>query len=203
MSFISELLTAGTGGAITGLVGNIFTSFTNIKLQKLKNEHEVNMISAETEAMKAEAAANIQITETQTQADLAIAENETFHETVKQNGKTVVSDEMILKLFDSVWTAWLGSILVFLLGTIKVLKAAIRPGITIYLMIITTWMTMQAYQIVELQQDAITVDDALSMYQQIVKTVIFLTVTCLTWWFGDRRVAKNMARLNDGNLQPK
>lgn len=110
---------------------------------------------------------------------------------------------MISKLFDSKWTAWLGSILIFLLGTIKVLKAAIRPGITIYLAAVTTWITWQAYQIVELQQAAISVDEALDMYNHIIRVVIYLTVTCITWWFGDRRTAKFLNRLNDGNLQAK
>lgn len=203
MSFFSELLSSGVGGVFTGFIGTIVTSITNIKLQKLKNDHEIGMLKAETEAMQAETAANIQITETKVQGDLAMSESKTFHETVKQNGKSIISDEMILKLFESKWTAWLASLLVFLLGTIKVLKAAIRPGVTIYLMMITTWVTWQAYQIVQLQQDAISATDALNMYNQNTSVVIYMTVTCVTWWFGDRRVAKFMTRLNDGNLQPK
>lgn len=75
MSLISELFASGPGGVITGLVGGVVTSITNFKIQKEKNKHELAMLSAETEAMQAETAANIQITETKVQGDLAMVEN--------------------------------------------------------------------------------------------------------------------------------
>jgi len=201
MSILSDLFNAGTGGVLTGLIGSIVTSITNYRLQKLNNQHEIAKIEAETNAMIAEAKANIEITETKVQGDLAISENQIFSETIRQSGRRQVSNELIAKLFDSRWTSWLGSLLVLLLGIVDVLKSAIRPTLTIYLIGVTTWITFTAYTILQLHNNAIDVDQALQLFNDVVNIVIYLTVSCVTWWFGDRRTAKFLYRLNDGNFR--
>ena len=46
---------------VAGFLGPIITGITNYKLQKLKNDNEVDMVKAESEAMKAEDDANIKV----------------------------------------------------------------------------------------------------------------------------------------------
>jgi len=52
-------------GAVTGLAGSIGNKFLSLRELKLKNEHSLLMVKAETEAMVAEANASIKITETE------------------------------------------------------------------------------------------------------------------------------------------
>jgi len=201
MSILSDLFNAGTGGVVTGLVGSIVTSVVNFKTQKLKNQHEIAKIEAETKSMIAETNANIKITETQVQGELQKAESEIFAETVKQAGTKVVSDDLISKLFDSPWTTAFGVILVTLLGFIQVLKSAVRPGLTTYLIILTSWITFKAYTILSYYDEVLTNAEALGLFNRVVDIIIYLTVTTVTWWFGDRRTAKFLHRLNDGNFR--
>ena len=37
------------------------------------------------------------------------------------------------------------------------------------------------------------------IFDQVTSIIIYLTVSSVTWWFGDRRTAKFLMRLNDGN----
>ena len=39
----ANILTSIIGGGLTGLIGNVPTSFTSYKMQKLKNQHEEKM----------------------------------------------------------------------------------------------------------------------------------------------------------------
>jgi len=203
MSIIADIFNTATGGVITGLLGSIITSISNVKMQKLKNEHEVNMIVAETDAMKAEAEANIKITETQVQGDLAKSDNQIYHEAIKQEGKRSISNQIISKLFDSPWTTWLGLILVLLLGIVDILKAAIRPGLTFYFVILTSWLTWMAYNIIVANGEVMSTDKAMALFDNLTNNIIYLTVTCVIWWFADRRNAKFQYRLNDGNVREK
>ena len=201
MSILADIFNAGTGGVVTGLIGSIATGISNYKMQKLNNEHKVKMVEVETNAMIAETKAEIQVTETKVQGELAKQDAQIYHETVRQEGKRIVSNEMIAKLFESKWTAWLGSLIVFILSIVETLKALIRPGLTLYLVGVTTWITMMAYHILTINENLISADQALELFNQVVNIIIYLTVSCVTWWFGDRRTAKFLYRLNDGNLR--
>jgi hypothetical protein len=93
---------------------------------------------------------------------------------------------MIKLLFESKWTAWLGSILVFIMGVVDILRAMMRPGITIALMYITGYITYQHLMILDAKQDLM--DQAMLM--MVVESIIYLTFTVVGWWFGDRTIAK-------------
>jgi hypothetical protein len=45
------------------------------------------------------------------------------------------------KLYESLCTAWIGSILAFLFGLIDMLKKAMRPGLIADLVALTSWIT--------------------------------------------------------------
>jgi len=61
-------------GAITGLLGNGITAWTNYKMQKIKNNHDVVMVKLETEAMIEEAKANIQIEKARIEGEVELTE---------------------------------------------------------------------------------------------------------------------------------
>lgn len=184
-------------GLLSGLVGNVVTAFTNYKTQKLKNEHEIALIDAETKAMIAETQANIKVTETKVAGEVEKLETSAYLENLKLGNRREVSSKMIEKLFDSPWTLPLGVLLVFLLGVVDVLKGFMRPGLTLFMTIVTVYLTMQAVEI--MGNEILTATEAANLVSRIIDTVVYLTVTCVVWWFGDRRVAKFLYRLNDGN----
>lgn len=64
-------------------------------------------------------------------------------------------------------------------------RAIIRPIITTYLVALTTWITYQMHILVG-GLDNIPMDNIFTMYWEIISAIIFLTVTCVTYWFNQR-----------------
>lgn len=195
------MIVEGLVGVITGLVGNALTSWTNLRTQKLKNEHDLAMVKAESEAMRLEAEANIKVTETQVQGELMQLEEMNYGKNLELANKSTVSNKLVEKLFDNKWTTWLGSILVFLLGIVDFLKGLMRPGLTLYLVGLTSWITWYASEILSTKQELMDVLTAAALFDKVTDIVIYLTVSVVTWWFADRRTAKFLYRLNDGNIR--
>jgi ABC-type multidrug transport system fused ATPase/permease subunit len=190
-------------GVVTGLVGNITTSFFNMRAQKEKNKHELAMVDAETKAMIAETNANIRVSEVELQQELEKADAEIYSESQKQGQKKAMESGLLEKLFESKWTLPVGVLLAFLLGIVDFLKHLMRPGLTGYLVFLTSWLTYEAAQIIQTKQELLTASMALDLFNNVVNIIIYLTVSVVTWWFGDRRVAKFLYRLNDGNYRGK
>ena len=88
------------------------------------------------------------------------------------------------------------------------LRAFMRPALTLYLMGATTWITLLAWKIVTaLQGGVMTEESAVAILSQVINTVIYLTVSAVTWWFGDRTMSKflqqqGQRRNNGGKLPP-
>ena len=76
-----------------------------------------------------------------------------------------------------------------------------RPGLTAYLVGLTSWITFISMDVLKKHGHLLTADQAGDIFDQVTSIVIYLTVSCVTWWFGDRRVAKFLMRLKDGNLK--
>jgi hypothetical protein len=81
------------------------------------------------------------------------------------------------------------------------LKAAMRPGLAAYLLALTSWITFVSMDVLQKHGHVLTADQAGAIFDQVTSIVIYLTVSCVTWWLGDRRVAKFLMCLKDGNLK--
>lgn len=193
------MIAEGIAGVITGLVGTIATSFLNLRTQKEKNKHELNMVEAQTKAMIAEAQANIRITEQEVAGEMERMDAEIYKETIKAGNQQALDSKLLEKLFSSKWTTPIGVLLAFLLGFVDFLKHLMRPGLTAYLVLVSSWLTWEATKIIQLKQDLLSASMALDIFNDMVNVIFYLTVSVVTWWFGDRRVAKFIYRLNDGN----
>lgn len=177
-------------GIITGLAGSISTGVMNIKTQKLKNAHDVAMVEAETNAMIAETNANIKITEQEVARDLERAAVDSFDTSQELGNRVNVSNQIIEKLFERKWTTFFGVLLVFLLGMVDVIRTAMRPAITIVLMLITANITARSVEIIMQNGTLLT---STQVYD-LIGSVLYLTFTVIGWWFGDRTMAKYKVR---------
>ena len=107
------------------------------------------------------------------------------------------------KLMKSPWTAWIGTILSFLFGVVDFLKHLARPALTHYLMGVSTWITIVAWQTMQQVSETtpLTTAEAYGLFDKIITIMVYLTVSCVSWWFADRRTAKFLMRLEDGNVK--
>lgn len=191
------MIIEGIAGVITGLIGNVVTAITNYKTQKLKNAHEVQMTKLETEAMLAETQANIQITETKTQGELAIQDARIFKESIKAGSGKLLDSSVVDKLLDGKYTKWVGTFLVFLLGVADTLRGIMRPVLTLYLVGLTSWITYQAADILAAKATVLTASMAAGIFTNVTGIVVYLAATAVAWWFGDRSVQKYIKEMNN------
>lgn len=190
-------------GGVTGLLGNLVTGWMNHKTTKLSNEHEQKMVALETAAMKEESKMQIAISKAEIEGAVELADSAAYMESIKVGNKKMFSEKWIDRLFNvegkvgKFFAIPLGVILAMGFGFVDWLRGVMRPGITLYLTIMTTVITYMAWKLIQDHGAGMTVDDAVEIYKQTTSIVIYLTVSCVTWWFGDRRMAKFLTNMND------
>lgn len=187
-------------GAITGLIGNGLTAWTNYKTQKLKNEQDAKMYDFKLREIEARTNAVIRTTEAKVTAEIEVADSDVYKESQVQGNKDKFSSSWISKLLDvegrsRYVTIPIALFLITLLGMVDVLKGFMRPGLTLYLTIITSWLTYKAYDILRAAGPLLNSEQAFNLYNETTSIVIYLTVSCITWWFGDRRSAKFLMQM--------
>lgn len=198
------MILEGIIGTLTGLLGTAITSVMNYKTQKMANEHEIAKIKAETDAMKIEAEMQIQVTKAKIEGEIEVADAQAYTESQKQGNEKMFSDEWIAKLF-----AVEGKVMRFIavpaaiflalaFGFIDWLRGVMRPGLTIYLTFLSTAITYMAWDILKQYGLSIPLESAVEIYDKVISIIIYLTVSCVTWWFGDRRIAKFLTSMNGG-----
>ncbi len=183
------------GGGATGLFGSAVTGYANFKMQKLKNEHDREMAKIQIDSIKVEAEANAKITETQTAGAVEIAESKAFEASIAAAQKDLFDSSYMVGLMASPWTRWIGALISFLFGLVDFLKAMARPALTYYLVGASTWITLLVWKVVQTTQNAFTATQAHDLFRVVVLTILSLTVTIVTWWFADRRMAKFLTKI--------
>jgi hypothetical protein len=72
----------------------------------------------------------------------------------------------------------------WLMVVLDAFRGAVRPLLTIYLCMLTTLVYYQARNILSGQQ--LDMATAMELEKMIVGTILYLTTTCVLWWFGTR-----------------
>jgi hypothetical protein len=179
-------LLSGLAGILSGVGGSLISNIFNLFTTKQNNKHEIELIDARIREMKAESEKNI--TEIKVQGEIAqeIAAQTSFDLSQKYGNQALIESAVIVKLLDGKGTRWIGVFLVFFMGIVDVIRAAMRPAITIALMIITGVITWQHLLIVNENKGLV---DAATI-TMIIDSIIYLTFTTVGWWFGDRTIGK-------------
>ncbi len=200
-------------GGVTGLIGNVVGGWFKLKQAKLNAEirtadraHEISMVKAETQAMIMEAKANIKITQAQVEGAIDLKDAEAFMQSQKEGNKALFDSKWINALM-SVQGWWriitlpLASLIAFLFGLTDFLRGLIRPVLTVYLCGVTTWVTWMAWQIISTEGLTLSALNAIDIFKDTTSIVTYLTVSCVTWWFGDRRMAKNIMEMKGADVR--
>lgn len=178
MDFLG-LITSAFGGGLTGLLGGVVDKVFTYKTKKLEIEqnreryaHEVNMRKADAEIMAQEWAARTKVAEVEGAAKVDVADAAAFAASFNEPERyaTEVTEKQ----------NWL------MVG-LDVCRGVVRPGLTLYLCILTTLLYLKAHKLVPSE---VPVDHALGMVTEIQNTIMYLTTTCILWWFGTRNKAK-------------
>lgn len=198
-----ETILGGVTGLIGNIVGGIFkykTAKLDMETKKLQNSHEIAMVKAETQAMVMEAKANIAVTRAQIEGAVELADANVYLQSQKEGNKNLFSNKWIDKLLTVEGKARFicfpaGVLIAVLFGLVDFLKGLMRPTLTAYLVALTTWVTYMAWQIINTDGVAMDLATAKELFGNVTSIVVYLTVSCVTWWFGDRRMAKTIMQM--------
>ena len=185
-------------GGVTGLIGNAFTTFFKYKNAKMEFAHKQKMVALETSAMIQEAQAQIKITKSRIEGEVELADAAAFDTSQKLGNKQLFSSkwiDMIMDNRDRKWTGWffglMGTVIAAGFAFTDWLNGFMRPALTLYLVGSSSYITYLAWQIMqEAGLATLTSVQAVGIFQQVTSTMIYLAVSAVTWWFGDRTMSK-------------
>lgn len=163
-------------GGATGIIGLIAQRIADHKnkqldLQSQKMRQEYDILRRETDSKT-----SVKEIEGKTQ----IAQIESQTEQDKADATVLTASYALEPTRYSSQTAPQSKILIIL----DVFRGCVRPFLTIYLCAVTTAIYLQAYGI--LQKNSLTSEQALELNKKIIDTILYLTTTCVLWWFGTR-----------------
>jgi len=182
-------------GAFTGFVGNIINLYSTFKMQKLKFEHEEVMFDKTTEASIAEAKANMEIIRTETKGKIDLSEMDAFKESIKSDNANLFDKSYMQYIVKSKWLGWIAPVIGLLFAIMDVIKRSVRPFLTYYLVGVSTWLTILCFKILEALNGGLPIEDVKNWVGAAIFSILYMTVTCVTWHFGDRRAAKFLNRM--------
>lgn len=180
MNFFDAITSVFTGG-LTGLIGvglQRFADYKNkqldLQLEKQKYEHEICLKEADAKIMQQEWAARTQIAQVEAESKESQADSQAFAISL---GDAPRYSEKVTSTISQSWV----------LLCLDVFRGIIRPALTVYLCVLTTWIYMEAKTIVIAQGEALKDGEASALLKSIVATVLYLTTTCTLFWFGTRQ----------------
>ena len=180
LEILSTVFGSILGGGATGLLGVAFQRFADYKnrqldlqLDKQRNEHEASMRDKDAAIMAQEWAARTKIADTEAEADKDVAESNAF----------AASFKMEPARFSGAVKPTRGQ--GWLLVLLDLLRGVVRPGLTVYLCAITTLIYLDIKVLLD-SKSAWSGTEAFTLMHTIIQTVLYLTTTCVLWWFGTR-----------------
>lgn len=192
-----EVLSSILGGGLTGFLGSVFTGIMDYKTKKMMLSHEIHKIEAESKAVQVEAEAAIQREKARVEGEIEVADAAAFKESMEK-GQENLFDKSYMKILNHSWGKHIVPIIAFLFAVVDFLRGLARPFVTYYLVGVSSWLTYLIYQMNTM--DNLPQDDYVSILRLSLLTILYLTATCVSWWFGDRRVGKIMDKYADKSL---
>lgn len=177
-SGIASVLSGGLTGVIGSVAQGIFeykSKKLDIELQKEKFANEIELRKVDAQVMAQEWAARTQVATVEATAQVDTEDAKAFAASLTSEPKTYHEGQL------TTGQNWMMVILDFCRGII-------RPGLTIYLCVLTTAVYFQAKFL--LKTNDISVEQAVGLVTQIINTILYLTTSCVLWWFGSRQKGK-------------
>jgi len=184
-------------GGLTGLIGNAFTTWFKFKNLKMELTHKEKMVSLETQAMIQESQMQIEVTKSRIEGEIELADASAFETSQKIGSQKLFHEkwiDMIMAAGKGKYTGWIfklmGTMIAAAFSLVDWLNGMMRPALTLYLVGASSYITLLAWKIMQTHGLNINADQAVAIFGQVTSTMIYLSVSCVTWWFGDRTMSK-------------
>lgn len=185
--------------ALVGLLGTGLTTYSNYKMKQLEIDSKIRLLEAESKNMIAEAEASIKVAQTNAELQIELSEANAFNTSLSSNKQSLPSEWLSTLMNQQGWwkllTYPIGVLLLLLMGVGDVVNHLMRPALTLYSLGIASWVTYQCWDM--LPPDS-SFEGIWTQWEDAASVVMLLAVTMVTWWFGDRRVAKHLMHMKGG-----
>lgn len=195
-------------GGVTGLLGNAFTTWFKFKNAKLEYAHEEKMIELNTQALIERTRMQIEATKVHIAGEIELADSEAYKVSQQSGQKRLFHEkwiDMLMSFGDKKWFGWffilLGTIISGFFALVDWLNSMMRPALTIYLIGASTWITLLAWKIMKQYGITLTASQAVDIFTQVTSTMIYLSVSAVTWWYGDRTMSKYLQERGRNSIE--
>jgi len=176
LAILGNIFGAIGGGAITGLLGSAMTAFVEYKKQKQQFEFELAKTKLDQETMKMEWEGRAKIATTEKEEKVEVAESEAFAKSFAADKATYLKE---------IPKGRMGKVISFMFAVVDFVRGMTRPTLTFYLCALTTWLAYEVYTLVGGLR-VLTPEQAYNLLMQILMVVLYITTSCVLWWFGTR-----------------
>lgn len=182
---IFDLLMGVVSGGMTGILGGglqLLFTWLNFK--------------AETEKMRVQNQLEIDKINARSSARVKVMEGQEHIEEVKAIAASQESfnrsylDGVPAPRGSGFWASLIRGGIYTMMGFVEFLRALIRPILTLYLVGATTAIFLILHKLLTAIDFAFDPSVVAQLYAQTVATILYLTVTCISWWFVTRNKAK-------------
>lgn len=185
---LGSVLSSVFAGGATGLLGVGFKLYGDYKNKQLDlqreqqaQEFELRKREADAKLLEKEWEGRARVATAEGEAQASVAASNAFAASYKFDNERYTDARMLDKLHP--WVRWLCVLMLFALDWIR---GATRPGLAIYLAILTTMVFFEARSI--LDGNIVKPEVAQQLVLMIVQTILYLFVTCVTWYYGVRNL---------------
>jgi len=180
---------SGLAGVVTGFVGNLFSQWMNLKMLKEKNQHDKEMLKLRSDATIAEINANIQVTKTQVEGAVDLAEMQAFGDSIKASQDLAFKESYMTHLAASKWTAWAMVPITLGFALVDFLTRLARPLLTYSHVVAVAWLYFLIYNWLR-GLEALDTAFLRDLFITSVLSIIYMYSTIVGWWFSDRNASK-------------
>lgn len=190
---ILEILGSIFSGGATGILGIVAQRFADYKnkqldmqLESQRHTNNIALRELDSRIMAQEATAKIEVVSLEGKNANALQE-------VKNEGAISQADAVAFtasyqiepKLYNS---GKLTDAQNWLMVVLDVFRGSVRPLLTLYLCVLTTYIYFQAKGL--LSQEDLNTEQAMKLTEYVVHSILYLTTTIVLWWFGTRNKEK-------------
>lgn len=180
-----EILGSVLTGGVTGLLGSAITGVMGYFKQKEINKQTLALKQLDMDMRQMDIEAGKQLAEINRDRELngktIEAERDVEVGEIELMKRSMETPDMIsgAKIRNNVWFAPFFVML-------DILRAGIRPVLTIYLVVLVTWIYGDMQAVMAKLGDGFSADKAEELIQYIVYSILFTTQMVISWWFGSR-----------------
>jgi hypothetical protein len=183
---LNAILGAGSG-ILTGLLGTGMQALFKWLGDRQRFAHDLAMRRIDIEAMQTEHTLRLKETEAQFagQEKIARVDLEKAEAIAGAEIRAASYANDRASYYDRGMTGWVAAVM----AIVDAFRGFMRPGITAYLLIVTSVIAFGLHQTLE----GAIAQNPVDLYKQVIMSVLFLTETAVTWWFGSRALARKAA----------